>query len=511
MNWRRWLPGPIFRLALGVVTLILCLLMGLDLLVGLTPDRYSTEVRVRTRIAESLAIQITAMLRTDDMRGLTHVLHGVLERDAELTSVALRRRDGSLLARVGDHDTLWSLPEDAPSTITNVRVPLHADGQHWGDVEMSFAPISPHTVQGWLEDSRVHAMVLVGVSALFLVYLYLRRALQYLDPGNAIPQRVSAAFDTLTEAVMLLDSDLRVVLTNSAFARLHADAGKSVLGRYASQLEWLTGNLGKDRGLWAWNVVARNREAVEEELIELQGAEGLAPTKLRLNASPILDGDGHFRGCIVSLSDVSQLHRANEALLSALQALDESSQKIQQQNRELAHLATRDPLTGCFNRRAFYDKVSQVMTNAARNGTAVSCVMTDIDHFKSFNDTYGHAVGDQVLVAVAAALQRGIRDGDILCRYGGEEFCIVLPGLNVAGARSVAERLRQSIEEMADANLRTTSRLKITASFGIAQLNAGSADVEDMIQRADAALYEAKRGGRNRVVVDSCGAADPAG
>ncbi len=502
MNWRNLRPGPIFRMTLGVVTLLLCVVMALDLLVGLTPSRYDAAVRVRTRIAESLAIQMTAALRDGDGEGLTRILRDVLKRDPELTSVALRRADGKLVAVAGEHKARWSLAPDAPSTITNVRVPLHADGLLWGDVEISYSPISPQTLEGWFEDANVRAIVLIGATAFLLVYLYLRRALQYLDPGSTVPQRVRAAFDTLTEAVLLLDGDFRVVLTNDAFARVHPDADKVVLGRYASQLGWLTDSLGGDQSLWPWRVVARNRESLEDELIEIQQPDGAPPTKYRLNASPILDGDGRFRGCMVSLADVSALHRINEELLNAIQALDESSEKIRQQNDELMRLATRDSLTGCLNRRAFYERLSNVMLQANRTATSVGCIMTDIDHFKSFNDTYGHAVGDQVLVAVADALQGGIRDHDFLCRYGGEEFCIILPGLNAEGTAAVAERLRHAIEEMAGSSLRTTARLKVTASFGVSVLAAGSLDEGDMIQRADTALYDSKRGGRNRVSIE---------
>ena len=111
-------------------------------------------------------------------------------------------------------------------------------------------------------------------------------------------------------------------------------------------------------------------------------------------------------------------------------------------------------------------------------------------------------MGDQVLVGVSNALKHGIREQDLLCRYGGEEFCLIMPGLDIDGTAAVAERLRKAIEEMAGSSLRTTGRLKVTSSFGVSQLAAGGLDEGDMIQRADAALYEAKRGGRNMVATE---------
>jgi len=503
LNWRRFLPGPVFRLSLGVVTLLLCLLMALDLLVGLMPDRYDEAVRIRTRIAESLAIQLTALMQNESPQTMTSMLRELLERDDELKSLALRRADGRLVAQAGPHVQRWVLEPGAPSTITNVRVPLNANGLPWGDVELSFAAIHPTTIGGWLNDPLVRGLMIVGVTGVVLMYLYLRRALQYLDPGSAVPPRVRAAFDTLREGVMLLDAEDRVVLTNRAFARIHPAAAKVDIGVPVKSLGWLTKNLGPRPEDWPWAIVARTHEKMEETLFEIPLGDDEPPCRVVLNASPILDGDGRYRACMVSLADVSMLHQTNEQLLSTIAALDESSEKIRQQNAELKRLATSDPLTGCMNRRAFYDELSSVMTKANAKGTPVGCIMTDIDHFKSFNDTYGHAVGDQVLVAVSNALKGGIREQDLLCRYGGEEFCLIMPGLDMEGTAAVAERLRKAIEEMAGSSLRTTGRLKVTSSFGVSQLAAGSLDEGDMIQRADAALYEAKRGGRNQVAIET--------
>jgi len=502
LNWRRFLPGPVFRLSLGVVTLLLCLLMALDLLVGLVPDRYDEAVRVRTRIAESLAIQLTAMMQSERPEAMTAMLRELLDRDKELQSLALRRADGKLIAQAGPHATFWNLAPKAPSTITDVRVPLNANGLPWGDVELTFSPIHPTTVAGWLKDPLVRGLAIVGLTGVALMYLYLRRALQYLDPGSAVPPRVRAAFDTLREGVMLLDADDRVVLTNTAFGRIHPLAPGVDIGTHVKSLTWLTPNLGPRPEDWPWSAVARSRESMDETLLEIPMPGDAPPRRVVLNASPILDGDGRYRACMVSLADVSILHQTNEQLLDTIQALDESSEKIRQQNDELKRLATSDPLTGCLNRRAFYDHLSSIMTRANASGTPVGCIMTDIDHFKNFNDTYGHAVGDQVLVAVSNALKHGIRDHDLLCRYGGEEFCLILPGMDVDGTAAVAERLRRAIEEMAGSSLRTTGRLKVTSSFGVSQLGAGSLDEGDMIQRADAALYEAKRGGRNQVATE---------
>jgi diguanylate cyclase (GGDEF)-like protein len=125
--------------------------------------------------------------------------------------------------------------------------------------------------------------------------------------------------------------------------------------------------------------------------------------------------------------------------------------------------------------------------------------MTDIDHFKKFNDQHGHLVGDEVIIAVAKALGSELRSFDLLCRYGGEEFCILLPNSTPRQALDIAERLRRQIEEVAGRSIRTTEGLKITASFGVASLRDEADDLNGLIDQADEALYFSKQNGRNRV------------
>jgi diguanylate cyclase (GGDEF)-like protein len=123
----------------------------------------------------------------------------------------------------------------------------------------------------------------------------------------------------------------------------------------------------------------------------------------------------------------------------------------------------------------------------------------DIDHFKQFNDVHGHAVGDQVIQVVARQLTAGLRPGDFLGRYGGEEFCIVLPGATPQEALAVAERMRADIEANARDAIRGVEVMPIAASFGVASLSTGVRSVEALIEQADQALYHSKQSGRNRV------------
>jgi diguanylate cyclase (GGDEF)-like protein len=168
---------------------------------------------------------------------------------------------------------------------------------------------------------------------------------------------------------------------------------------------------------------------------------------------------------------------------------------------EVQRLAITDGLTGTHNRHHFFELAERELNRARRFGQPVSAIMLDVDHFKQVNDTYGHAVGDQVLRVVAERCGESIRDIDILGRYGGEEFAIILPGTDLSGTPTMAERLRRSI---ADAPIPTDKGdLTVTISLGVASSAQDDEDAAALLNRADVAMYEAKQAGRNRVAVRS--------
>jgi len=170
--------------------------------------------------------------------------------------------------------------------------------------------------------------------------------------------------------------------------------------------------------------------------------------------------------------------------------------------RHLREQTIRDPLTGLFNRRYMEETLALEIARASRSASPLSLVMCDVDHFKRFNDEFGHEAGDAVLQAVAAEMRSRFRDGDILCRFGGEEFTIIAPGTAATDLAARVEFVRQAISEL---TVSQGGRMlgSTTMSFGIATWqDAMERDGSTLIKAADAALYRAKRGGRNRVVLD---------
>ena len=174
---------------------------------------------------------------------------------------------------------------------------------------------------------------------------------------------------------------------------------------------------------------------------------------------------------------------------------------VTQKTKELIELSNRDPMTNLYNRR-YFNEVSQTLLKLSkREKRNLSVLMLDIDRFKVVNDNYGHLFGDIVLKEVAALLQKTTRESDVVIRFGGEEFVILLPSTNLEGAVSIAQKIRIGIESLA---LTTDSNevIKFTISVGIALCDClNDTNIDSLIHRSDEALYEAKRAGRNQVVV----------
>jgi diguanylate cyclase (GGDEF)-like protein len=194
----------------------------------------------------------------------------------------------------------------------------------------------------------------------------------------------------------------------------------------------------------------------------------------------------------------SLLHVLAFLILFAITVTSSFAFLVMQQERaegELRRLAMVDPLTGLYNRRAFLELAARELARSRREGSPSAVLMVDLDHFKRVNDDFGHQAGDRVLAAFGALLGRSLREADVAGRYGGEEFCAVLPGAGLAEAAAIAERVRGAA---AQAPLGDLPRIT-TASIGVALLEPDVGGIEPALARADAALYAAKQAGRNRV------------
>lgn len=189
---------------------------------------------------------------------------------------------------------------------------------------------------------------------------------------------------------------------------------------------------------------------------------------------------------------------ARKAAQTAREQLEEKHRELEALSENLKTMSISDPLTGCYNRRYFQEISPKMVSAAQRHRRSISILMLDVDFFKKINDSHGHLAGDAVLKEIAQTCRATLREPDFLVRFGGEEFVAILPDTATEEALPVAERLRDAIERL---QVRSGEReLHVTVSIGLSEFAASEVSLEKAFARADIALYEAKRGGRNRVV-----------
>jgi|CXWL01.1.fsa_nt_gi diguanylate cyclase (GGDEF)-like protein/PAS domain S-box-containing protein len=222
-----------------------------------------------------------------------------------------------------------------------------------------------------------------------------------------------------------------------------------------------------------------------------------------INSSPIIGTDGNS-GIVISFADITLALEQEIINDNQLVVISEYGLLMQQQAEELAianerlsTIATTDGLTGLKNHRSFQEFLESQFQQSKRYKTPLSLIILDVDHFKQFNDTFGHPAGDEVLIEVGKLLESCARNSDMVARYGGEEFVMVLPNTNRAGAVVSAERIRKAVESG------NWTKRQITISLGCSTLIASMEERSDLIKAADEAMYVAKRDGRNRAVHSS--------
>ncbi len=488
--------SPTIRISLALVLLTNGIFLLGDL-AGLTPDERSGLIEGRRKFCEYLAIHISSVAGGIGVDSVESALHAMVERNADVLSVAVRDTAGGLLAEAGNHAENWDegLPKDL-STADRVQVPIFNGDTRWGIVEIAFTPLKGSLVNS-LTQSSIGLMLFVAGFGFFIYWIFIKKALRELDPGSAIPERVRSAFNALAEGLLLMDEKEHIILANDSFAEKVQRPAASLVGLKASGLGWDTDRLG-GQSEFPWQRSLQEQETQTGIPLVFE-ADQHGSRMFMVNTAPIFDSKDVTRGVLATFNDMTELEKKHSELKETLGHLRRSEEDLRNKTLELEYLATRDPLTGCLNRRAFLDKYETAVNNAIQMSTDLVCIMVDLDHFKSINDRFGHITGDKVLQIVAELLRSNSRPGDLVGRYGGEEFCIVLPETSITGGIEIAEQLRGTIAE--GSRTRFTSSMQVTASFGVAALStADVSDAPDLVNRADKALYAAKEAGRNRII-----------
>lgn len=285
---------------------------------------------------------------------------------------------------------------------------------------------------------------------------------------------LNAVFNHSPIGMMVQDPQRRIVRSNTALA--------SIIGIRPEMLD----NLGVPLASLITDPTIRNtmQEAYDRLLTQ--------PSHMLKIKVPIRSVNGRKKWTLVS----AQTLMNGDTIFGLLWQVQDITRE-ENALRELQHNASHDPLTSLLNRRAFMELWSREYARAMRLGSPMSLILIDLDHFKHINDHYGHQAGDEVLIHIASLLKDYTRDTDIVARFGGEEFVLLLPDTDQAGALEAGEKIRQAAADN-PIPLSDNQYLKVTLSAGAAQWEPKES-FESLYQKADAALYRAKQAGRNRV------------
>jgi diguanylate cyclase (GGDEF)-like protein/PAS domain S-box-containing protein len=548
---RRFLTGRIGRKVMATVGVIVAL--GLVVLVVFYADRQQSSIlaqqeRTLTKVTES----VIKGLRTVMLAGYADIGHALFERlraeEAGAMDIRILRPDGieafhdnatirAVNRRLGEErfrprddvarpEILPAGDESLRHVIEQGRSVSYRDGLdvftllapitsepscgkcHGAEtvrailkVSTSLAPVRSDIRRTWIQASVILAVALAGI--LFSINVLIRRTV--VTPISRVTHAMRRAADgDLTQQVPVLSRDELGQMATS-FNQMIGTLLQMYSGLEQERDKLSTILLGAGEGIVVTNgegrVVLVNPAAERllgksAEQIGREGFEALLDDREamreRLRATGTTAETVSYRDRVLSLM-VASIDGEDERRIGTAALLRDVTDETRLRE-ELQRLSDTDGLTGLYNRRFFDAKLEDELSLARRYGRPLSLFVFDVDHFKRFNDTYGHDQGDRVLQAMGKAMRECAATTDVVCRYGGEEFVCILPGTGLEDAVAAAERLRRHVEDM------RVDDLAVTISIGVATYpDIDVRDPDGMVKIADEAMYAAKEAGRNRV------------
>lgn len=289
--------------------------------------------------------------------------------------------------------------------------------------------------------------------------------------------------ETLARTGTLTDADLEQIYASYISTTRYSDKIDRVGSRVMDEINEVMSMM--DAAAGSASTYSENLTNVSDKLGTAKDREGLRAIVETLVAT------------------ATEMKENNHALEERLNASREEINQLQQHLAAVRSESLTDPLTGLANRKHFDEQLANALTEAIEHSEPLSLVMIDIDHFKTFNDTWGHLTGDQVLRLVAMSLKQNVKGQDMAARYGGEEFAVILPNTVLRAALTVADHIRRAVMSKELMRRSTGQNLgRVTISLGAATTRKGET-AQSLIARADACLYAAKRNGRNRVICET--------
>lgn len=453
----------------------------------LVPSPANFEQHHRVAITKTISTSIAdfiAVGRLRPSRTLKNRVNDLAAHDPLIKCIVIRNRNGDLIA-ASDFNIS---SDDLDSTPANdiAEIDIRSGNKDHGKIEVHFQRNAATGIWAWVAFPYNLFMFTIGSVAL-ITWLMFSRTFKYLNPTNIVPQRVRSAFDTLTEGVVLLNQEGEIVHSNQAFQKIVAADEQKLIGTHIADFQWID-HRDDVNPASKWLNCMTNRKQLIGQLIGFGDDRG--DFKFSVNASPIISDKDQCRGALISFDDITDSEAKQVQLAQTIKTIEE-------QNEKLLFLASYDTLTECLNRAPFLEFFNKAWKEIEPE--KLSMLMVDVDHFKSINDTHGHSFGDTVLKMIGKTITETVGDRGSVCRYGGEEFVVLIPNFELERAVDIAHEVHRNIES------NPIQGISVTASIGFSNRLFKAMDPQHLLDQADQCLYAAKHLGRNRVVrFDQC-------
>tara|TARA_R110002049_G_scaffold2743_4_gene21127 strand:- start:72646 stop:75495 length:2850 start_codon:yes stop_codon:yes gene_type:complete len=291
---------------------------------GLVPDKTGAIRDSRAAIAEAIAVNSAGYIHKNDIERLRTTLRLVIDRNEELLSAAARDVNKEIVVAVGDHERHWQDKSDKASTSSFVKVPVHADDKHWGQIELRFTPLSGSGVYALLYDERFHLLLFVALAGFIAFRIFLGQVLRHLDPAQAVPPHVRSALDTLAEGLIVIDKNENVVLANESFSSIVGKSADELLGVRASELGFFTVGGESVTSKMPWTTTLSHGQLLRNEILLLKDVENNTRSFI-VNCSPVLGAGNDHAGVLISLDDVTELEENKTELRKSKDAAEEAN------------------------------------------------------------------------------------------------------------------------------------------------------------------------------------------
>ena len=325
---------PLVLLSIGLVSLTLSAMLAGDWLIDLVPNHDRQVFEYRRDMAESLAVQYSALAERDQIEVVTFAMETLATRNPGIMSLALIRESGTVVTQVGDHARVWVQPPDEGSTLDFVQVPIFAGNQRWGTLQVAFRQPALANLPWFLTDPWVRFLAFVSVLGYLAYFFFMKRTLRQLDPSGIIPTRVKSALDALTQGVVMLDTRDFIVLANEGFCQAVGKPVASLIGSDLGTLSWRSAGTSAPVLMLPWTEAIMDKQPQADKPLQLLLPDG-GSRKFIVNTVPIMDDASTVKGALVSFQDVTEIERANSQLKEANSELEMSRVQILEKNQAL--------------------------------------------------------------------------------------------------------------------------------------------------------------------------------